>query len=110
MLGKFAKVIVAGANLNPGIRDAHEWFFEVLIAKADPLWLAGEVQAAAAYQGVAQAQLNQAQAQVSVAQQRVVVAQLQQRQAEESRDFLDMKEFSARPEILSFLRGGSWSG
>ena len=38
----------------------------------------------------------QAQAGVATAQQRVVVAQLQQRQAEDNRDFLDMSEFSAR--------------
>ena len=58
--------------------------------------LAGEVAAAKAYQNVANAQLAQAQAGVATAQQRVVVAQLQQRQAEDSRDFLDMKEFGAR--------------
>jgi len=34
MLRKFAKMIVAGANLNPGIRDAYERLLEILIAKA----------------------------------------------------------------------------
>lgn len=58
--------------------------------------LAGEVAAAAAYKGVAQAQVTQANARVATANQRIVVAQLQQRQSEENRDFLDMKEFSAR--------------
>jgi hypothetical protein len=53
------------------------------------------INAAVAYKAVAQAQLGQAQARLGVAQQRVVIAQLQQRYAEENRDFLDMKEFSA---------------
>jgi Tc toxin complex TcA C-terminal TcB-binding domain len=38
----------------------------------------------------------QAQARKAVAEQRVKIAQLQQRFAEENRDFLDMREFSAR--------------
>ena len=69
--------------------------------------LAGEVAAAQAYQNVANAQLAQAQAGVSTAEQRVVVAQLQQRQAEDSRDFLDMKEFGARLwyELARTMRG-----
>ena len=54
------------------------------------------IDSANAYKAVAQAQLNQANARIAVAQQRVVVARLQQRFAEENRDFLDMKEFSAR--------------
>jgi hypothetical protein len=54
------------------------------------------VTSAQAYQGVAQAQLSEAQARQAVAQQRVAIAQLQQRFAEESRDFLDMREFSDR--------------
>jgi hypothetical protein len=53
------------------------------------------VVAAQASRAVAQAQLGQAQARVAVTQQRVKIAQLQQRQAEENRDFLDMREFSA---------------
>jgi hypothetical protein len=54
------------------------------------------IDAANAYKAAAQAQLNQAQARKAVAQKRVEIAQLQQRQAEENRDFLDIKEFSAR--------------
>ncbi len=54
------------------------------------------VTSAQSYRGVAQAQVAQAQARVAVAQQRVQIAQLQQRQAEENRDFLDMREFAAR--------------
>jgi hypothetical protein len=54
------------------------------------------VATAQAYKGVAQAQVGQAQARVAVAQQRVAIAQLQQRQAEENRDFLDVREFGAR--------------
>jgi hypothetical protein len=44
---------------------------------------------------VAQAQVGQAQARKAIAEQRVAIAQLQQKQAEENRDFLDMREFSA---------------
>jgi hypothetical protein len=54
------------------------------------------IDAANAYKGIAQAQVNQAVARAAVAQQRIQIAQLQQKQAEENRDFLDMKEFSAR--------------
>jgi hypothetical protein len=54
------------------------------------------IDAANAYKGIAQAQVNQAQARAAVAAQRIQIAQLQQKQAEENRDFLDMKEFSAR--------------
>jgi hypothetical protein len=54
------------------------------------------IAAANAYKGIAQAQVAQAQARAAVAQQRIQIAQLQQKQAEENRDFLDMKEFSAR--------------
>ncbi len=55
-----------------------------------------EIASAQAYLRVAQAQVNEAQAKVVTAQQRVVVAQLQQRQAEENRDFLDLREFGAQ--------------
>jgi hypothetical protein len=55
-----------------------------------------EVASAAAYATVAAAQVEQADARVAVAEQRIVIAELQQRHAEENRDFLDMKEFSAR--------------
>lgn len=54
------------------------------------------VEAAQAYVGVATAQIGQAQARKAVAEQRVKIAALQQKQAEENRDFLDMREFSAR--------------
>ena len=54
------------------------------------------IESAQAYVGVASAQLGQAQARAAVAQQRVAIARLQQKQAEENRDFLDMREFSAR--------------
>ena len=55
-----------------------------------------EIAAAQSYQAVAQAQVVQAQAGVAVAQQRVAVAQLQSKQAQENREFLDLREFSAR--------------
>jgi hypothetical protein len=58
--------------------------------------LGREVASAQAYTAVAKAQRDQAQARVAVAQQRVVVAQLQQKYAEQNRDFLDMKEFGAQ--------------
>ncbi|MBI5115120.1 hypothetical protein HZA56_01460 [Candidatus Poribacteria bacterium] len=54
------------------------------------------IDSAAAYKQVAHAQVNQAQARKAIAEQRVKIAQLQQKQAEENRDFLDMREFSAR--------------
>jgi hypothetical protein len=53
------------------------------------------IDAANAYKGVAQEQVAQAQARRAVAEQRVKIAQLQQRNADENREFLDMKEFSA---------------
>jgi hypothetical protein len=53
------------------------------------------IDAANAYKGVAQAQVAQAQARRAVAEQRVKIAQIQQRNAEENREFLDMKEFGA---------------
>jgi hypothetical protein len=55
-----------------------------------------EIDSATAYKAIAQAQLTQAQARRDVALQRIQIAELQQRQAEENRDFMDMKEFSAR--------------
>ncbi|HVT94413.1 MAG TPA: hypothetical protein VHD76_16315 [Bryobacteraceae bacterium] len=55
-----------------------------------------EVGAATAYAAVAQAQVADAQARVSIANQRVAIAQLQQKNAEENRDFMDLEEFSAR--------------
>jgi hypothetical protein len=54
------------------------------------------VDAAKAYTAQAQAQVAQAQVQVAIANQRIALAQLQQRDAEENRDYLDMKEFNAR--------------
>jgi hypothetical protein len=54
------------------------------------------VDAATAYTAEAQAQVAEAQTQVAIANQRIALAQLQQRDTEENRDFLDMKEFSAR--------------
>jgi hypothetical protein len=58
--------------------------------------LARAVDTAKAYQDVAKAQVADAQARLAVAQQRIQIAQLQQRQAEENRDFLDMQDFSAK--------------
>ncbi|MCW2528799.1 MAG: tetratricopeptide repeat protein [Pseudonocardiales bacterium] len=55
-----------------------------------------EITSAQSYLEVAQAQQKQAQARVAVAQQRVVVAQLQQKYAEQNRDFLDLREFGAQ--------------
>lgn len=57
--------------------------------------LQAALDAATAYKGIAEAQVDQANARIDVAEQRVVVAQLQQQYAEENRDFLDMQEFSA---------------
>jgi hypothetical protein len=54
------------------------------------------VEEAAAAIEIAADQLAQAEARVSVAEQRIAIAQLQQVQAEQNRDFLDMREFSAR--------------
>ena len=55
-----------------------------------------QIDSATAYMGISQAQVAQAEARKAVAEQRVQIAQLQQRNAEENRDFLDMKEFSSR--------------
>jgi hypothetical protein len=55
-----------------------------------------EVNAAAAYTAVAQGQVADAQARVDIARQRIAIAQLQQKNAEENRDFMDLEEFSAR--------------
>ena len=55
-----------------------------------------QLDAAQAYTAQAQAQLADAQTQVSIANQRIAIAQLQQRDAEENRDFLDTQEFNAR--------------
>jgi hypothetical protein len=55
-----------------------------------------EINSAQAYKNVAEAQLRQAQARRASAEQRVAIAQLQQRFAEENRDFLDLREFSSR--------------
>jgi Tc toxin complex TcA C-terminal TcB-binding domain len=55
-----------------------------------------EITSATNYRAVAEAQLQQARARRAVAEQRVAVAQLQQRFAEENRDFMDLREFSAR--------------
>lgn len=54
------------------------------------------IDSAVAYKQVAQAKVTQAQARKAVAEQRVIIARLQQKQAEENRDYLDMREFSAR--------------
>ena len=53
------------------------------------------VDEARAAKEIAEAQLTQAQARIGVADQRVAIAQLQQTYAEENRDHLDMREFSA---------------
>jgi len=52
--------------------------------------------AATAYVGEAKAQVTEARTQVAIANQRIALAQLQQRDAEENRDYLDSKEFNAR--------------
>ena len=57
--------------------------------------LVDEVAAATAYKAVAEAQLDQARVRKDVAEKRVEIAQLQQKHAEENRDFLDLKEFGA---------------
>jgi len=54
------------------------------------------VDSANAYVAQSQAQVAEAQTQVAIANQRIALAQLQQRDAEENRDYLDMKEFNAR--------------
>lgn len=58
--------------------------------------LTNEIAVADAYLNVTRAQRAQALTRVAIAQERVQIARLQQRQATENRDFLDMKEFSAR--------------
>jgi hypothetical protein len=68
----------------------------LLAQQSEAQRLAADVASAAAYQGVAQAQLGEAQARVATAQQRIAIAQLQQRYAEDNRNFLDMREFSDR--------------
>jgi len=55
-----------------------------------------EVDLASAAKDVAEEQVVQAEARVEVAAQRLAIAQLQQIQAEENRDYLDAREFSAR--------------
>ncbi len=55
-----------------------------------------DIASAESYTDVAKAQVAQAQARLGVAQQRVVVAQLQEKYAEENRDFLDMREFGSQ--------------
>ena len=57
--------------------------------------LADEVAAASAYLDVAKAQLDQAKARKAVAEKRVEIAMLQQKQAQENQEFLDLKEFGA---------------
>jgi hypothetical protein len=66
-----------------------------------------EVVAAKSYQGVAKAQVQQAQAGVVVAQQRVAVAKLQLSQAQQNRDFLDLRDFSSRRwyEMAQVMKG-----
>jgi hypothetical protein len=54
------------------------------------------VDLASAAKEIAEAQLAQAEARVEIADQRVAIAQLQQTHAEENRDYLDAREFSAR--------------
>ncbi|MCA9285598.1 MAG: hypothetical protein KDA22_10300 [Phycisphaerales bacterium] len=54
------------------------------------------IESAQAYKAMAEAQVAQAAARVAVAEQRVKIAQLQQKHAEENRDFLDMREFGAQ--------------
>ncbi|MGC2407626.1 MAG: hypothetical protein WA431_14575, partial [Candidatus Cybelea sp.] len=53
------------------------------------------VAAAGAYVGQAQAQVAAAQGQVAIANQRIALAQLQEADAVENRNYLDMKEFNA---------------
>lgn len=69
--------------------------------------LAREVASAEAYEQVAAAQVAQAALRVETAGQRVAVARLQQRQAQENREFLDLKEFSARHwyDMAKVMRG-----
>ena len=54
-----------------------------------------EINSSAAYQQVAQQQVQQAQARIEVAQQRVRIAALQEQQARENLAFLQNREFSA---------------
>jgi hypothetical protein len=54
-----------------------------------------DLASATAYVAQAQAQVTEAQTQVAIANQRIALAQLQQRDAEENRDYLDMQEFNA---------------
>jgi hypothetical protein len=54
-----------------------------------------EIESATAYAQIAQAQVAQAQARVNITEMRVQIAGLQQRHAEENRDFVDGKELNA---------------
>jgi hypothetical protein len=54
-----------------------------------------EINAANAYRGVAQQQVQQAQARVAIAQQRVAIAQMQEQNARENLQFLQGREFSS---------------
>ena len=55
-----------------------------------------DIDSAAAYKDLADKQLAQAKTRKTITEQRIVIAELQQKQAEENRDFLDMREFGTR--------------
>ena len=78
----------SGPRLPAGTRSRRTW---------KPTSSHREISRGQAYKAVAQAQVAQAQAASRPSrEQRVQIAQLQQRFAEENRDFLDMREFSAQ--------------
>jgi hypothetical protein len=54
-----------------------------------------EINAANAYRGVAQQQVQQAQARVAIAQQRVAIAEMQEQHARENLEFLEGREFTS---------------
>lgn len=54
-----------------------------------------EINAANAYRGVAQQQVQQAQARVAIAEQRVAIAQMQEQHARENLEFLEGREFTS---------------
>jgi hypothetical protein len=69
---------------------------EKISQDTEALNLQSNVDAAQAYAAQSQAQVAAAQTQVAIAKQRIALAQLQERDAQENRDYLDMEEFNAQ--------------
>ena len=71
------------------------WERSIITNQLETDRLQREISSATTYKEVALAQLEQAQARKQVTDKRVEIAKLQSKFAEENRDFLSMKEFSA---------------